>query len=229
MRQHALTLAILLPTEMRIATRQRGRNSWVHRRGRAIPHLVSTPAPSFFARLWLALVAPLRLLFDSRFAAAVVAAREPALPAETPAPEPETEDEPAPRVSLTRPPADAALQLLGLFQREGRFVDFLMEDVSGFSDADIGAAARVVHEGCKRALLEHSRIESIRSEDEGESVTIEPGFDAHEIRLTGNVTGEGPHRGELAHAGWRVRDLSLPQLTAGHDAEVVAPAEVELP
>jgi hypothetical protein len=49
----------------------------------------------------------------------------------------------------------AALQLLGLMQREARFVDFIQEDVAPYTDAEIGAAARVVHEGCRKVLREH--------------------------------------------------------------------------
>jgi hypothetical protein len=191
--------------------------------------VTSSDTPSFFARLWLALVVPFRLLFDARFAAAVVSARSPALPAPAPvkvAPEPAAP--PPPRVSLTDAAPDAALQLLGLFQREGRFVDFLMEDVTAFTDADIGAAARVVHDGCKRALDTHFTVQPVRDEDEGTNVTVPAGYDAHALRLTGNVVGEGPYRGALAHRGWRATDVRLPKLVAGHDGRVLAPAEVEL-
>ncbi|MCA9534321.1 MAG: DUF2760 domain-containing protein, partial [Myxococcales bacterium] len=147
----------------------------------------------------------------------------PAEPAKPAAPEPAP-----PRVSLTDAAPDAALQLLALFQREGRFVDFLMEDVSAFTDADIGAAARVVHDGCKRALDTHFSVEPVRSDEEGASVEIAAGYDAHALRLTGNVVGEGPYRGTLAHRGWKVTDVHLPKLVAGHDSRVLAPAEVEL-
>jgi len=53
------------------------------------------------------------------------------------------------------PTETAALQLLGLLQREARFVDFIQEDVAPYTDAEIGAAARVVHEGCRKMLREH--------------------------------------------------------------------------
>src|SRR4051812_3597376 len=46
----------------------------------------------------------------------------------------------------------SALMLLAGFQREGRLVDFLRQEVAGFTDTDIGAAARVVHGGCRRVL-----------------------------------------------------------------------------
>ncbi len=56
------------------------------------------------------------------------------------------------------PTQTAALQLLGLLQREARFVDFIQEDVAPYTDAEIGAAARVVHEGCRKVLREHFAI-----------------------------------------------------------------------
>lgn len=190
--------------------------------------MTSPDTPSFLVRLWLALVAPLRLLFDARFAADVVNAQKPALPAPAEPAKPAAPEPAPPRVSLTDAAPDAALQLLALLQREGRFVDFLMEDVSAFTDADIGAAARVVHDGCKRALDAHFSVEPVRSDEEGASVEIAAGYDAHALRLTGNVVGEGPYRGTLAHRGWKVTDVHLPKLVAGHDSRVLAPAEVEL-
>ncbi|MDB4944600.1 MAG: hypothetical protein JWP97_4134, partial [Labilithrix sp.] len=136
-----------------------------------------------------------------------------------------------PRRTPTAPPAppsqDAALQLLALLQREGRFVDFLEEDVASFADADIGAAARVVHAGCRKALREHVKLEPVRSEAEGARLTL-PEIDAAEVKLTGNVTGTGPFTGTLRHKGWRAREISLPTAIAGHDAHVLAQAEVEL-
>src|SRR5262249_23557231 len=46
----------------------------------------------------------------------------------------------------------SALTLLAAFQREGRLVDFLQQEIAGFSDEEIGAAARVVHGGCRKAF-----------------------------------------------------------------------------
>lgn len=196
------------------------------------------PTPSFFARLLLAWVAYFRVLFDAQFAAGVVRLREgaPALPPpeeREPIEEPakkkkEKKETAAPPVVLKEATPDAALQLLALLQREGRFIDFLEEDVSGFSDADIGAAARVVHDGCKKALDEHFSIEAVHEKDEGSSVKVEKGFDAHSIRLTGNVVGEAPFTGELTHRGWRCTEVRLPKMSEGHDPKVLAPAEVEL-
>lgn len=189
------------------------------------------PIP-FLTRLWLSWLVFFKVLFDGAFAAEVEGVRTGrALPA------PRTEKEPErlpakPEKPEKRPPepprTDAALQLLALFQREGRFVDFLEEDVSGFADADIGAAARVVHTGCRKALHDHVRLEPIRTEDEGAKVTLEEGFDAALVKLTGNVSGKGPFAGTLRHKGWRAASVTLPTAVEGHDPRILAQAEVEL-
>lgn len=123
---------------------------------------------------------------------------------------------------------DAALQLLTLLQQEARFIDFTQEDLAGYSDADIGAAARVVHEGSKKALDTYFTLAAVRSEDEESRITLPAGFNASEVRLTGNVVGEAPFTGSLIHKGWKVTDIRLPKLADGHDTSIVAPAEVEL-
>jgi hypothetical protein len=117
---------------------------------------------------------------------------------------------------------------LSLLQREGRFVDFVEQDITAFSDADIGAAARVVHEGCRKALHTHARIEPVLVDDEGASVELAAGFDVDEVKLVGDVRGTPPYRGVLRHRGWRAASLTLPQIVGVHDAYVLAPAEVEL-
>ncbi|MDP3229000.1 MAG: DUF2760 domain-containing protein [Acidovorax sp.] len=129
---------------------------------------------------------------------------------------------------VSAPSHTAALQLLGLLQREARFVDFVQEDVASYSDADIGAAARLVHEGCRKVLSAHFTIAPVRSEAEGSRVTLAAGFDATEVRLTGNVVGQAPFTGTLGHRGWHVTDTRLPQLTDDKAAAVLAQAEVEL-
>ncbi|AIJ44799.1 DUF2760 domain-containing protein [Comamonas testosteroni] len=122
----------------------------------------------------------------------------------------------------------AALQLLGLMQREARFVDFIQEDVAPYTDAEIGAAARVVHEGCRKVLREHFTLSPVRSEAEGSRITLLAGFDAAAVRLTGNVVGHAPFTGTLSHRGWLVTEVKLPQLIDSQAAKVIAQAEVEL-
>ncbi len=166
---------------------------------------------SFLARAGVAFRAFFRALGDPDAAAAI--GRAAAGPAAVP---------------LREADEDAALQLLALLQREGRFVDFLEEDIDAFADADVGAAARVVHQGCRKALREHVTLEPVRREAEGAALTVPPGFDAAELRLVGNVTGAAPFHGRLQHRGWRATAVRLPRLVPGHDVRVVAPAEVEL-
>jgi len=131
-------------------------------------------------------------------------------------------------VILKESTPDAALQLLGLLQKEARFIDFIREDITAYSDADIGVAARVVHEGCNKALNEHFTLAPIRSEQEGGKITLPQGFDASSVRLTGNIVGSAPFTGTLIHKGWQVTNIRLPKLTQGHDAKILAAAEVEL-
>jgi hypothetical protein len=126
------------------------------------------------------------------------------------------------------PTHTAALQLLGLLQREARFVDFIQEDVAPYSDAEIGAACRVVHEGCRKVLREHIAIAPVFNDVEGARVTVPAGFDASAVRLTGNVVGQAPFTGTLGHRGWQVTEVKLPQLTSTEAAKVIAQAEVEL-
>jgi len=123
---------------------------------------------------------------------------------------------------------DAALQLLTLLQQDARFIDFVKEDLSAYSDADIGAAARVVHEGSKKTLDTYFTLESVRSEEEETRISLPEGFNASEVRLTGNVVGEAPFNGTLVHKGWKVSETKLPKIAEGHDTTIVAPAEVEL-
>ncbi len=180
-------------------------------------------------RLWFAWVCFFRVLFDGTYGARLF--EEKALPA-GPSPEPEKSPpsiaERVPPPPAERPSHEPALQLLALLQREGRLVDFLEEDVAGFADADIGAAARVVHSGCRKALRDHFELEPVRGEEEGARVTLTEGFETAAIKLTGNVQGKGPYTGTLRHRGWRAKKVSLPTAAPGHDGTVIAQAEVEL-
>jgi len=127
-----------------------------------------------------------------------------------------------------KPTTDAAVQFLGLLQREGRLVDFLRENIQPYDDAQIGAAVRTIHEGCRQILSEHLTLEPVLSGNEGDEVTVPADFDPSAIRLTGNVSGEPPFRGTLRHAGWRAKQIKLPTQPAGQDTKIVAPAEVEI-
>jgi hypothetical protein len=138
---------------------------------------------------------------------------------QAPAPEP---------IILKEASSDAALQLLSLLQQEARFIDFIKEDISTYEDAEIGIATRVVHEGCNKVLNEHFTIAPVRTEQEGNKITLPKGFDAAAVRLTGNIVGSAPFTGTLVHKGWQVTQIRLPKLTQSHNAAILAAAEVEL-
>jgi hypothetical protein len=188
---------------------------------------------SFPRRIVLACGSFLSILARPDFAAQLIALREgrdlpPQAPPAPVAPAPVAPAAPAAAEQLRQAPDEAALQLLGLLQRDARFIDFVQEDVAAYSDADIGAAARVVHEGCRKVLREHFSIEPVRRENEGSRITLPEGFDAAAVRLTGKVVGSAPFTGSLSHRGWRVTESRLPKLADGHDSAIVAQAEVEL-
>ena len=122
------------------------------------------------------------------------------------------------------------VSFLATLQERGRLVDFLMEDITTYDDAQVGAAARVVHQGCKGALQEHFRIRSIREESEGSSVTVPAGYVADEYRLIGNIRGAGPFTGTLVHRGWKTEAVKLPRIVRveADRPPTIAPAEIEL-
>jgi hypothetical protein len=121
------------------------------------------------------------------------------------------------------------LRLLTLLQREGRLLDFLLEDIQGAPDEQVGAGVRELHRKAQAVVKEHLVLEPVLPKTEGETVEVPPSFDPSAIRLTGNVTGQPPFRGVLQHHGWRVKNYTLPTPPEGQDQFVLAPAEVELP
>jgi hypothetical protein len=121
------------------------------------------------------------------------------------------------------------LRLLALLQREGRLLDFLLEDISAATDDQIGAGVRELHRQAQAVIKEHLVLEPVLAKSEGETVEVPAHFDPSAIRLTGNVTGQPPFRGILQHHGWRVKNYTLPAPPEGQDLLVLAPAEVELP
>ena len=181
--------------------------------------------PSFLRRIPIAFGAFFGALSDASFAGRIERVRD-GMPVPTPVAPVAAAPAPAPKPAAPTP--ETALQLLSLLQRDARLIDFTQENLSGFSDADIGAAARVVHEGCAKVLREHFTIVPVRDEAEGSRVTLNEGFDARAVRLTGNVVGKAPFNGSISHRGWRAAEVRLPILAAGHDTTVLAQAEVEL-
>ncbi len=141
-----------------------------------------------------------------------------------PGKEEKTEEEP----KELYPKEVAVVQLLGLLQREGRLIDFLQEDIEPYEDAQIGAAVREVHRGCRQALKDALDLRPVLDAPEGSEVEIEEDFDPGRIRLIGNVQGEPPFRGIIRHCGWRFTKISLPKWTGDEKKDTIAPAEVEI-
>jgi hypothetical protein len=166
-----------------------------------------------FTRFGLAWQTFRRVSVDAAFAEKVNALVKP------PPPEP-----PKPAKRSAEP-----LRLLALLQREGRVLDFFLEDLSGATDQQVLDGVRSLHPKARAALKEHLTLEPVLSQTEGESVEVPAGFDPSAIRLTGNVTGNPPFKGTLIHHGWRVKDYKLAAPPQGQDEFVVAPAEVDLP
>jgi hypothetical protein len=154
----------------------------------------------------------------------------------TSAPGPVAAGVPSPAPLTVAPPLPAAGQaegeiaaFLALLQEKGRLVDFLMEDVTTYDDAQVGAAARVIHQGCKEVLAEHFSITPVSGAEEGSRVTVPAGYAADEYRLIGKISGNPPFSGKLIHKGWRTEYVKLPRTAKSDHLPTIAPAEVELP
>jgi Domain of unknown function (DUF2760) len=158
------------------------------------------------------------LIFHGRIAGDILAAfraPEPAPAVGAPAPAPVVET------------SDRATQLLAILQRDGRLVDFLMEDLTPYQDVQVGAAVRDVHRGCREALDKYASLTPVLDLEEGSTVNVERDSEPARIKVVGNTAGAPPYRGVLRHRGWEVSRLTLPPLPATGRA-VVAPAEVEV-
>lgn len=142
-----------------------------------------------------------------------------------------------PSPAAVAPAAPAANQaeaevvaFFALLQEKGRFVDFLMDDVTAYDDAQVGAAARVAHQGCREVLREHFKIAPVSDAPEGSRVTVPAGYAPDEYRLLGKISGEPPFSGTLIHKGWKTEFVKLPRIIKGDAQRLpgIAPAEVEL-
>ena len=218
---------------------------------------MSDPALSFFTRLAMAFVCFFRILFNLNFARKVrpvYRGLEPRARPVAPASSFDADEESSarllpsqPRVAPPPPVASVAaaiptpvvarlpeqehasgLFVLSMLQREGRLIDFLQEEIAAYSDAEVGGAARVVHEGCRKVVRQYLALEPVLKDVEGASVNVPQGFDAQRIRLTGNVAGHPPFVGSLKHHGWTAVSIKLPAIPTAVDPRILAPAEVEL-
>jgi hypothetical protein len=176
------------------------------------------PDASFFARLGTAFACFSRALGSPDFCRQVAPLLRPSQP------------EPSQKAAPVLPERlhGSALAVLATLQREGRLIDFLKEDMAAFSDGEVGAAARVVHTGCRKVFSDYFAVEPILKDEEGATVKVPAGFDPQRIRLTGNIAGQPPFRGTLKHHGWVATEVRLPAVAETLDPRVLAAAEVEL-
>ncbi len=147
------------------------------------------------------------------------------------APAEPTEEAPkrAPAVKPKTVVRSEAISLLAALQREARFVDFLQEPLAGYSDAQVGAVARDVHRDCAAVVERLFALKPAVAEAEGSQLELPAAFDSGRYRLTGNVAGEPPFRGQVVHHGWEAARCEVPAWSGSADAaRVVAPCEVEL-
>jgi hypothetical protein len=170
--------------------------------------------------------------------AALAARQEAPVSGKTPVREPVREQSPkaAPAAQPAEPqgsdPVSRAVQVLSLLQRKGRLIDFLQEDLGAYEDAQIGAAVRNIHDGCRQALREMVELRPVLEAEEGAEITVPAGFDPQAIRLTGKVVGQPPFKGVLRHRGWQTKKVELPEQLApmakGSAGFVIQAAEVEV-
>jgi hypothetical protein len=180
----------------------------------------------FFTRLRFAFRTFFSILFGGRVPEDVLARLVPQAasppPAAAPAPAPSS------AAAAAAPDDDRAraAQMLALLQRDGRLVDFLMEDIGTYADAQIGAAVRDVHAGCRQVLQRYLTLEPVLQQEEGGAVRLDGPIDPAKIKIVGNA-GPDAVAGVLRHRGWIARDIDLPQMPSG-SRFVIAPAEVDV-
>jgi hypothetical protein len=133
---------------------------------------------------------------------------------------------PAPAAPAAPDPGDRAIQILGLLQRDGRLVDFLMEDLTAYPDAQVGAAVRDVHANCRASLSRYVTLAPVIDTEEGGRMTVQAGADPARIKVVGAVAAP-PVSGVVRHRGWEAARLDLPPLPST-GRTLIAPAEVEL-
>jgi hypothetical protein len=123
--------------------------------------------------------------------------------------------------------SDGALQMLAILQRDSRLVDFLMEDITSYSDEQIGAAVRELHDQCRDSMARYVTLQPVIDGVEG-TFAKAPSADANVVKFVGNVPAKPPSGGTLRHKGWRAVKVDLPAIGARQDATVIAPAEIEI-
>ena len=148
-------------------------------------------------------------------------------PAKAPAAAPASASAKAPAAPSAVKVSDGALQFLGILQRDSRLVDFLMEDITSYSDDQVGAAVRELHDQCRDAVARYLTLQPVIDGVEG-TFAKAPSADPNVVKFVGNVPAQPPSGGTLRHKGWRAAKVDLPALAAKQDPTIIAPAEIEI-
>lgn len=126
--------------------------------------------------------------------------------------------------------SDGALQVLNILQRDSRLIDFLMEDIAGYADDQVGAAVRSLHSDCRASLTRHLQLVPVIDGVEGTYQKLDGSKapDPSRIKLIGNIPANGKvPGGTLRHRGWMAASVNLPPL-GKQDPTIIAPAELEV-
>ena len=133
---------------------------------------------------------------------------------------------PAPAPKPTR---SEAITLLAALQREARFVDLVSESLGDYSDQQIGAAAREVLEESGKVIQRMFGLKPLTDAADGSELATPEAFEPAEYRLTGNVSGDPPFRGTVAHHGWKATRCDVPQWNGADSTRlIIAPVEIEV-
>ncbi len=117
------------------------------------------------------------------------------------------------------------ITLLALLQKESRLIDLILEDMEGYSDEQIGGAARRVLRDARECLQTYVPIEPLVEGREGEVVRIPDTASPLRWRLLGDASASS---GTLMHAGWIARKVQLPDWTGSQEnSMIISPAEVD--
>ena len=121
---------------------------------------------------------------------------------------------------------DGAVYTLVLLQREGRLIDFLKEDIDGFTDEQVGAAVRQIHRGARKVIDNNFEVLPIFEKSEGNEVIVDADYDHSKVTIIGELPEVAPYRGLLQHKGWIAMKVELPERVGKVNSRVVYPAEV---
>lgn len=115
--------------------------------------------------------------------------------------------------------------MLSILQRDARFLDFLGEDISAYSDDQVGAAVRELHQQSRDAIARYMELAPVIDGVEGTFTRLQ-GVDPAVVKLIGNVPPQPPAGGTLRHRGWKCIKVQIPAQVLKN--QVLAPAEIEI-